>query len=77
MMEIYPYGGWLAYVQYHFLHGVIKQNLMLMDKTRYVHNAQDKKPVAQNPKSKEETLGILSRFGVGSEIDQIRKEVGD
>lgn len=77
MMEIYPFGGWLAYMQYHYLHGVIKQSLMLMDKTRYVHDAKDKKPVAQQPKTQEETNGLLSKFGIGTEIDQIRKEVGD
>ena len=55
MMEIYPYGGALAYMKYHYMDGVLKQNLMLMDKTRYDHDKGDKAAVARRPKGEEET----------------------
>ena len=82
MMEIYPYGGILAYMKYHYLDGVMKQNLMLMDKTRYVHDKGEKKvAVARRPKSESETNSIVSMFGIGSqaeqEIEKVRKEIGD
>lgn len=46
MMEIYPYGGVLAFLNYHFIDGVTKQNLMLYDKTRYIYG--DKKAIQKS-----------------------------
>ena len=44
MMEIYPYGGIMAYLKYNFIDGVSLQNLLLVDKkTRYDHKSDDKK----------------------------------
>lgn len=81
MMEIYPYGGILAYMKYHYMDGVLKQNLMLMDKTRYNHDKGNKVAVAKRPKSEEETKNIVSMFGIGSkakeQIEKVRKEIGD
>lgn len=82
IMEIYPYGGILAYAKYHYLDGVVKQNLMLVDKTRYVHDGGNKKvAVAKSPKSDEEAKSIVSMFGIGSQAEQdiakVRKEIGD
>jgi len=82
MMEIYPYGGILAYAKYHYLDGVVKQNLMLVDKTRYIHDKGKSKPVvAQRPKSDDEVKNMVSMFGIGSQaqqdIDKVRKEIGD
>ena len=81
MMEIYPYGGILAYTKYHYLDGIMKQNLMLMDKTRYNHGGKDTVTTAQRPKSEEATRSIVSMFGIGSqaekEIAKVRKEIGD
>lgn len=79
MMEIYTYGGVLAYIKYHYTDGVLKQNLMLMDKTRYDHNKGDRVAVAKRPKSEEETKSLVSMF-IGSkdkEIAKVRKEIGD
>lgn len=82
MMEIYPYGGFLAYLKYNFIDGVAKQNLLLIDKTRYKHDKGEKKvAVAQRPKSKEEIAKTIARFGIGSEAEEqiakVRKEIGD
>lgn len=82
MMEIYPYGGVLAYLKYHYLDSVAKQNLMLIDKTRYDYDrGKEKVTVAQRPKSKEEVKNMVSLFGIGSEsetqIARVRKEIGD
>ena len=81
MMEIYPYGGVLAYMKYHYMDGVLKQNLMLMDKTRYDHDKGNKVAVARRPKGEEEVKNMVSMFGIGSQaqqdIDKVRKEIGD
>lgn len=84
MMEIYPYGGILAYLKYHYLDGVMLQTLMLIDKTRY--NYKDSKDKEKSPikasgkvKSKEETLAMLSNFDLGGnpEIERVRNEIGE
>lgn len=82
MMEIYPFGGFWAYMKYNYLDGVAKQNIMLIDKTRYKHdNGKDKVAVAQRPKSKDETEKMVAVFGIGTEADEqiakVRKEIGD
>lgn len=81
MMEIYPYGGLCAYLKYNYIDGTIKQNVLLMDKTRFIHNKEKKIAVAQRPKSKEETSSMIAMFGIGSEaeeqINKVRKEIGD
>lgn len=82
MMEIYPYGGFWAYMKYNYIDGVVKQNVLLIDKTRYKHDkGKDKVTVAQRPKSKEETNSMVAMFGIGSEaetqIARVRKEIGD
>ncbi len=80
MMEIYPYGGILAYLKYNFIDGVSLQNLLLVDKTRYDHKSDDKKiTVANNPKSEVEAKDIASAFGIGaiSEMEMVKNEIGD
>lgn len=80
MMEIYPYGGIMAYLKYNFIDGVSLQNLLLVDKTRYDHKSDDKKiTVANNPKSEVEAKGIASAFGIGaiSEMEMVKNEIGD
>lgn len=73
MMEIYPYGGVMAYLKYHYLDGVLKQQLLLIDKTRYDYDKGKKVAVASNPKSEEQTKNILKKYGIG----QVREEIGD
>lgn len=73
MMEIYPYGGVMAYLKYHYLDGVLKQQLLLMDKTRYDYDKGKKVSVAANPKSEEQTKNLLKKYGIG----QVREEIGD
>ena len=34
MMEVYPFGGILAYLKYHLIDGVMKQMVLMIDKTR-------------------------------------------
>lgn len=84
MMEIYPYGGILAYLKYHYLDGVMLQTLMLVDKTRYNYkDSKDKEKSSMKAsgkvKSKEETLAMLSNFNLGGnpEIERVRNEIGE
>lgn len=82
MMEIYPFGGLLAYLKYNYLDGIEKQYLLLIDKTRIKDYSQDKKvAIAQNPKSQEQVFNMTKMFGVGTEteeqISKVRKEIGD
>jgi hypothetical protein len=79
MMEIYPYGGVLAYLNYHYLDGVTKQNLMLFDKTRYVYGNKKAIPKATTYKTKDEAKNIAAKFGIGvnNDIDKVRKEIGN
>ena len=78
MMELYPYGGILAYLKYHYLDGVTKQSLMLMDKTRVVYNYKEK-GIINKAKDEKEISNILSKFGVGTAttIDEVKAEIGD
>lgn len=76
MMEIYPYGGIMAYLNFHYLDGVTKQNLMLVDKTRYKYNAKKRAMTVGKPKSKEEAESLAARFGIG-EMERVKKELGD
>ena len=78
MMELYPYGGILAYLKYHYLDGVTKQSLMLMDKTRVVYNYKEK-GIINKAKDEKEISYILSKFGVGTAttIDEVKAEIGD
>lgn len=81
MMEIYPYGGIMAWLKYNYLDSMTLQNLLLVDKTRYDHKSGDKKKttVANNPKSLTEAKDIASIFGIGakSEMEQVKNEIGD
>ena len=80
MMEIYPYGGIMAYLKYNYIDGVSLQNLLLVDKTRYNHKSDKKKiTVANNPKDETEAKSIASIFGIGakSEMEQVKNEIGD
>ena len=80
MMELYPYGGIIAYLKYHYLDGVTKQSLMLMDKTRVVYNYKEKGVVNKGVKDEKELGSLLSRFGIGAQtttIEDVKKEIGD
>lgn len=78
MMELYPYGGILAYLKYHYLDGVTKQSLMLMDKTRVVYNYKEK-GIINKAKDENEISNMLSKFGVGTAttIEEVKAEIGD
>lgn len=81
-MEIYPYGGFWAYLKYHYIDGMMLQTMLLSDKTRYNYDKDKEKiAVARKPKDKEATSKIVSKFGVGSkaedELLKVRKEIGD
>lgn len=80
MMELYPYGGILAYLKYHYLDGTTKQSLMLMDKTRVVYNYREKGVINKGVKDEKELGNLLSRFGIGgaaTTIEDVKKEIGD
>lgn len=79
MMEIYPYGGVLAFLNYHFLDGVTKQNLMLYDKTRYIYGDKKAIPKSTTRTSSEDAKKKAARFGIGTEsdMDKVRNEIGD
>lgn len=82
MMEIYPFGGILAYLKYFYLDGIEKQYLLLIDKTRINYGGGKERMVtAKNPKSTDEVKSIASMFGIGTEvneeIEKVRKEIGD
>ena len=80
LMELYPYGGIIAYLKYHYLDGVTKQSLMLMDKTRVVYNYKEKGVVNKGVKDEKELGNLLSRFGIGAQattIEDVKKEIGD
>lgn len=66
----------MAYLNFHYLDGVTKQNLLLVDKTRYKYNAKKKTMTAGKPKSKEETESLAARFGIG-DMDRVKNEIGD
>lgn len=69
MMEIYPYGGFWAYLKYNFLDGLVKQNLLLFDKTRYNYD-KDNEGKAKHTgkvKSAEEVTNLLANFSFKSE----------
>lgn len=84
MMEIYPFGGMWAYLKFHFIDGITKQSVMLLDKTRVDYDTKkkedDNRP-AKEPKSEEEFKNTLKRFGlkptvsVDDRIEQIRNEL--
>ena len=79
MTEIYPYGGLLAYIKYHYIDGVTKQSLMLMDKTRIVYNYKEKSIINKGIKDEKEMADVMSRFGIGTDIkiEDVKKEIGD
>lgn len=72
MMEIYPYGGILAYIKYHYIDGLMKQTIMLTDKTRIDYDREKRKAkmaVASNPKDDKELQNILANFGIGKQTE--------
>ncbi len=84
MMEIYPFGGLLAYLKFHFIDGINKQGIMLLDKTRVDYNSsksEGKGKFKQKSHSKEELSPILARFGIGKKksneerAEEIRKQL--
>ena len=78
MMEIYPFGGLFAYLKFHFIDGINKQSLMLLDKTRVDYDSKgDKREVRiKSDKSEAEVSSMLSRFGVGSDpTEEERAEI--
>jgi hypothetical protein len=86
MSEIYPFGGVLAYLKYHFIDGVNKQSLMLLDKTRVDYSkpsdgADKKSTFKVKSHTDGELKGILSGFGIGVKLtdeekaNQINKEL--
>ena len=78
MMEIYPFGGFWAYLKYHYIDGIHLQSLLLIDKTRYDYRSDKKeKPVHSGKiKSDSEVKDLLSGFIKGdSDIDKVRNEI--
>lgn len=80
MLEIYPYGGFFAYIKFHFIDGITKQSVMLLDKTRVDYDSKRKKEdenrPAKEPKSEEDFKKTLQRFGFKqtlSEEDRIKQ----
>jgi hypothetical protein len=80
MMEIYPYGGLWAYLKFHFIDGITKQSLMLLDKTRIDYDAADKKK-GKVHKSKVQSGANLSDmmkgFGIGTDVEMTDSERAD
>lgn len=87
MIEIYPYGGMWAYLKFHFIDGITKQSVMLLDKTRVDYNSKDGSSSSENriaiePKSDEDFNNTLQRFGFKNNptseedrVKQIRNEL--
>lgn len=71
MMEIYPYGGILAYLKYHFIDGVMKQMILMIDKTRVDYDRGKKVKVASNIKTDDEIGGMLANFGIGKNKEKL------
>lgn len=65
MMEVYPYGGILAYLKYHLIDGVMKQMVLMIDKTRVNYDKGAKVKIATDVKTEEEIGEILAGFGIG------------
>lgn len=72
MMEIYPFGGFWAYLKYHFIDGITKQSIMLLDKTRVDYDSIDK-PKGKIHKSKVQAGasldGLMKNFGIGTDVE--------
>lgn len=69
MMEIYPFGGLWGYLKFHFIDGITKQSVMLLDKTRVDYDADKKKEkkatLKVTKKSDKELNNMLKGFGLG------------
>ena len=65
-MEIYPYGGLWSYLKFHFIDGITKQSVMLLDKTRVDYDSKDKKSeiTIKNAKTDGEVNVMLTKFGL-------------
>jgi hypothetical protein len=79
MMEIYPFGGVLAYLKFNFIDGMTKQNLMLLDKTRVDYNSDKEKTVGSQFKTESQTdeqlVSFLGNVGIGgTDTDAQRAE---
>jgi len=69
MTEIYPYLGLWAYLKYWFIDGINKQSLLLLDKTRVNYDSKkEDKHTDVKPKTDAEFNGMLSRFGMNTEL---------
>lgn len=82
MMEIYPFGGFLSYLKFHFIDGVNKQSVMLLDKTRVDYDSKKKKEVFKSKaKTGVEINDMLKGFGIGKKktneqrIEQVTNEL--
>jgi len=73
MMEIYPYGGLWAYFKFHFIDGITKQSVMLLDKTRVDYDnkegkGDEEKVLKSTERTDEELSTFLKGFGIGGEL---------
>ena len=85
-MEIYPYGGLWAYFKFHFIDGITKQSVMLLDKTRVDYDSKEKdeeKVLKSTERTDEELSTFLKGFGIGGEltkeerVEKITNELND
>lgn len=69
MMEIYPFGGFWAYLKFHFIDGVTKQSIMLLDKTRVDYDSKEEKKTGKIHKSRVQAgvdlSDMMRGFGIG------------
>ena len=85
MMEIYPFGGFWAYLKFNFIDGITKQSVMLLDKTRVDYDVKNKEDgaVVKQPRDESEFKSMLQRFGLNTattneeRVKQIRNELNE
>ena len=72
MLEIYTYGGFWAYLKFHFIDGITKQSIMLLDKTRVDYNSNDKKTEKIHKSAVQAGAsldGLMKNFGIGTDVE--------
>lgn len=62
MSEIYPYGGFWAYLKYHFIDGFTKQSTMFMDKTKVNYGGSESKSKKKSEFKKDETISTQEKM---------------